>query len=519
MSVPARSPSSCWDRLSGVPEPLGVAEALHRVNAALAGLGPLSVRGIVRDVRPARSGHLYLTLVDDTATDAALGAVIFLSARARVDALLARAGARLVDGALVVVRGRFNVWRARGSLSLVVEDVDVEAMLDARAAARVRALRVLEAEGLLALQRSLPLAAVPQRIALIASVTGVVREDVARALHRSGYRFHVELVHADVSHQRAAASLRDALRRAERLAPDVILIARGGGSGEDLAAFDDPELARAIAVCSIPVWCAIGHAVDRPLVTYVAQASYDVPQSAARALVERTEAFLAEVAGAAERCRQAGASRAATEARSSEALRTALRTAAQGLLHHARASLVAPTELGARLTARLRAVRGSLPDRRGLRRARARRPLAAIAEVEASRHHLVRAAQRALARHTTASHLLSSRLAQHAHTRLVPARTSVAQARGRLVLGGVRSIGRLRGALAGVRERVGGLSAPLAAGYAALATPEGSWLRRAFAVQERPLVIAHFLDGSVPLAPRPRAAPPPPKRQGDADAR
>ena len=205
------------------------------------------VEGEVSNFRPASSGHLYFTLKDETAQ---LRCVCF------------RQFARYLkfrpeDGLLVTARGRISVYEARGEYQLAVEFLEPRG-LGALQLAFDQLKRKLAAEGLFDASRKKPLPRLPRRIGIITSPSGAAIQDVIRILHRRHENLHLLIYPVRVQGDGAAEEMIEALsffnRRPPQGAPvDVILLGRGGGSMEDLWAFNEERLARAIAASSIPV--------------------------------------------------------------------------------------------------------------------------------------------------------------------------------------------------------------------------------------------------------------------------
>lgn len=191
----------------------------------------------------------------------------------------------VVEGALVVVHGRPQVYPARGSLQLALDDirpVGVGALL----AAVERRRQALAAEGLFAAARKRPLPFLPGVVGLVCGRASAAERDVLdnAALRWPAVRFAVRNV--PVQGPSAAVEVADAVRSlAADPAVEVIVVARGGGSVEDLLPFSDEQLLRAVAACRVPVVSAIGHEEDSPLLDLVADARASTPTDAARRVV------------------------------------------------------------------------------------------------------------------------------------------------------------------------------------------------------------------------------------------
>jgi exodeoxyribonuclease VII large subunit len=191
----------------------------------------------------------------------------------------------LADGARVVVLGKPTFWMTRGTLSLAVEDirpVGVGELL-----ARLERLKsVLAAEGLFAAARKRPVPFLPRAVGLVCGRGSAAEHDVLENARRRwpGVRFRVDNV--AVQGPLAIAQVTDAVRALDRNAEiEVIVVARGGGSVEDLLPFSDESLVRAVAACRTPVVSAIGHEQDTPLLDLVADVRASTPTDAARKIV------------------------------------------------------------------------------------------------------------------------------------------------------------------------------------------------------------------------------------------
>lgn len=275
------------------PEPpreevLSVADLAGRLRQRMQSLGQLVVEGEVSGFKgPAPTGHLYFTLKDER-EDACIACAMF-----RREAQAA-GGARIVNGARVRVRGAPDLFAPRGALQLIV----TKAMStgDGDVAARREALkRKLAAEGLFEVSRKRALPPEPRVIGVVTSATGAAFQDIVKVARRRG-NVRILLAPAQVQGEGAAYQLRRALERLQRVPEvDVIILGRGGGSAEDLAAFDDEPLARAIAACPKPVVAAVGHEVDWSIACLVADVRAATPSQAAELVVPDAVALRARL--------------------------------------------------------------------------------------------------------------------------------------------------------------------------------------------------------------------------------
>lgn len=259
-------------------EVVSVADLVGRMRQRVQSLGQVVVEGEVTGFRgPAPTGHLYFTLKDEQA-DACIACAMF-----RREAQIA-GGDRIVNGARVRVRATPELFAPRGSLQLVVQRAMAAGEGDL--AARREALkRKLEAEGLFEPSRKRTLPSDPRIVGVVTSASGAAFHDIVKVARRRA-RVPILLSPAQVQGEGAAARLCRALERLARVAEvDVIIIGRGGGSAEDLAAFDDEGLARAIAACPKPVIAAVGHEVDWSIACLVADVRAATPSQAAELAV------------------------------------------------------------------------------------------------------------------------------------------------------------------------------------------------------------------------------------------
>ncbi|MGB3393348.1 MAG: exodeoxyribonuclease VII large subunit [Stenotrophomonas sp.] len=221
------------------------------------------------------SGHLYFTLKD---------------ARAQIRAAMFRPKSQWLkfvprEGLRVLARGRLTLYDARGEYQLVLDHME-EAGEGALRRAFEELKARLQAEGLFDAERKKPLPAHVQRLALITSPSGAAVRDVLSVLARRFPLLEVELLPSLVQGETAAAQITTLLRRADASGRyDAILLTRGGGSLEDLWAFNDEQLARSIAACTTPVVSAIGHETDFSLSDFAADLRAPTPSVAAELLV------------------------------------------------------------------------------------------------------------------------------------------------------------------------------------------------------------------------------------------
>jgi exodeoxyribonuclease VII large subunit len=294
-----------------IPEPtFSVTELSDRIGNAVraAFRDELWVRGEIRDLSRARSGHVYFTLADPDG-GACLPVMLSAARKGSVNTTLTRAGGgvRMTDGTDVRIRGRLDWYGRGGQLQLRMTAIDPAYTLGQLELARVELLARLRDEGLLERNGLLPMPLAPLRVGLVTSEGSAAEADFVDELRRSGFAFRVLLVDSRVQGFDAARSISSAVRVLATHRPDVIAVVRGGGARTDLAAFDDEAVARAIAACPVPVLTGIGHEVDTSVADEVAHTSAKTPTACAQLLVGR----VAALAGSLERTWAAIATRGA----------------------------------------------------------------------------------------------------------------------------------------------------------------------------------------------------------------
>jgi exodeoxyribonuclease VII large subunit len=259
------------------------------VRAVLEGSFPLIwVEGEISNLSVPRSGHLYFSLKD---------------AQAQVRCALFRGQRNLLrqqpaNGDQVVVRARVGFYEPRGDFQLIVEHLEPAGAGSAQRAFEALKRR-LQAEGLFDPARKRALPAFPRCIGVITSPSGAAIRDVLKVLRRRAPHIRVILYPALVQGREAPADLLAALQLAQARAEcDVLLLTRGGGSAEDLAAFNDEALARAVAACNIPLVSAVGHEIDFSITDFVADRRAPTPSAAAELLSPDAAALAQQVSRA-----------------------------------------------------------------------------------------------------------------------------------------------------------------------------------------------------------------------------
>jgi exodeoxyribonuclease VII large subunit len=251
---------------------LTVSELNKRVRALLErDMGRLWVQGEISNLARPASGHLYFSLKDESAQIRCA----WFRQRQRIPLH------RVKDGDQVLVLGRVSLYEARGDYQLIVEQVEPAGEGELRR--RFEALKEkLAVEGLFDEERKRPLPILPRRIGVITSPTGAAIRDILTVLRRRFPAIPVIIYPSPVQGDTAAPALLAALELATRRNEcDVLILARGGGSLEDLWAFNDESLARAICECPIPTVCGVGHEVDVTMADFAADVRAPTPSGAA----------------------------------------------------------------------------------------------------------------------------------------------------------------------------------------------------------------------------------------------
>jgi exodeoxyribonuclease VII large subunit len=251
------------------------------------------LEGEISDLKRPSSGHLYFSLKD---------------AQAQVRCALFRGSQRGLgvaprDGMQVLVRARVSLYEGRGEYQLIVETLE-----DAGEGALRRAFELLKnrlaEEGLFDPRHKKPLPALPRRIGVITSPSGAVLHDILTTLRRRFPAIPVLLHPVPVQGEGAAEKIAAMIRLAgQRRDCDVLILARGGGSLEDLRAFNEESVARAIHACPLPLVCAVGHETDFSIADFVADARAPTPTAAAEMLSPNRADWLETLADRARRLR------------------------------------------------------------------------------------------------------------------------------------------------------------------------------------------------------------------------
>jgi exodeoxyribonuclease VII large subunit len=243
------------------------------------------LEGEISNCKVWNTGHMYFTLKDGGA---------------QIKAVMFRTAVRYLrfkpeDGLHVVARGRVGVYEPKGEYQIVCEHMEPQG-LGALQLAFEQLKKRLQAEGLFEAARKRPLPALPRRIGIVTSLDGAALGDILKVLRRRAPNASVLIRPARVQGEDAAADVATAIRMLGRVPEvDVIIVGRGGGSIEDLRAFNEERVARAIVACPVPVVSAVGHEVDFTIADFVADLRAPTPSAAAEMVVAATEDFRSRI--------------------------------------------------------------------------------------------------------------------------------------------------------------------------------------------------------------------------------
>jgi exodeoxyribonuclease VII large subunit len=398
---------------------ISVSELTADIRNVLEGqLGEMWVEGEISNCRVWNTGHMYFTLKDDAA---------------QIRAVMFRGTLRYLrfkpeDGLHVVARGRLSVYEPKGEYQLVCEHMEPHG-LGALQLAFEQLKKKLQAEGLFDPSRKRPLPSLPRKIGIVTSLDGAALRDIIKVLRRRHPNAHLVISPARVQGEDAAAEITRALRRIARIpGVDVVIAGRGGGSAEDLWAFNEEVVARAIAACPVPVISAVGHEVDVTIADFFADLRAPTPSAAAEMVVSAKDEFCSRI----------------------------------DRLHH-RLNVAARNQVQGR-----RNVLHSLTARRGLAGWQARVAMHGRRAADLT-HELRRAALARLARQGREYRILRQQLESHdLRRRMAAIRGRLEKADGRLRAVAVRSRERIEGRFHILAGRLDNLSplAVLARGYA-----------------------------------------------------
>jgi exodeoxyribonuclease VII large subunit len=273
---------------------VSVSELTSTIRGLLeSGLGDVWVEGEISNCKIWNTGHMYFTLKD---RGAQIRAVMYRSA---VRYLKFKAD----DGLHVIARGRIAVYEPKGEYQLLCDHLQPHG-LGARQLAFEQLKKKLQAEGLFEAARKRPLPALPDKIGIVTSLDGAAIRDILKVIGRRHPNLHLVIRPTRVQGDGAGADVADALRSITRVpGVDVVILARGGGSAEDLIPFNQEPVARAIAASPVPVVTGVGHEIDFTIADFVADLRAPTPSAAAEIVVAAKDEISARIDRQARRLR------------------------------------------------------------------------------------------------------------------------------------------------------------------------------------------------------------------------
>lgn len=481
------------DPLAG-PQILTVGELARKIRGKLEGdFGTVHVRGEISNLRTPSSGHHYFCLKEEGA---------------QIRAVLFRGQARLLrfrpeNGQEVVARGRVTFYEAGGDAQIVCDSLEpVGAGALALAFEQLKAK--LAKEGLFDRERKKPIPYLPLRIGVVTSPTGAAIRDFLKVLHRRFPGIWVSISPSRVQGEGAAEEIARGIRRLDGAGYDVIVVTRGGGSIEDLWAFNEEVVARAIAEAKTPVVSAVGHEVDFTIADFVADLRAPTPTAAAE-LLAPVESELRERIAIA-RARLQRAAHRVLEQRRATVRHLAIRLGdPKARLSGMRLELDGKRQRGVHaLTRHLEALRRALEVRKG--RLREQNPAARLQAKrrvwQRLRERLLHAGAKLARPKRSALGVLESRL------RAQDPRPRLHEERAKLAALGERLARAMEGKLAGLRRDFGTRNARLetlsplgvlARGYAIAFTAEGKAVRSSAEVRPGERLILELGEGALKI--------------------
>ncbi|MGN0170539.1 MAG: exodeoxyribonuclease VII large subunit [Lachnospiraceae bacterium] len=247
-------------------------------------LQKIYVKGEISNCKYHGSGHIYFTLKDE---GGCINAVMFASSAKTLKF-------RLMEGQNVIVLGTVDVYEKTGVYQMYAREIllDGEGVLYQRFS---QLKKELEEMGMFSEEYKKPIPKYIKTLGIVTASTGAAIQDIINISHRRNPYVQLILYPAQVQGEEAVSSIVNGLRRMEMVRPDVIIVGRGGGSMEDLWAFNEEEVARAIFECTIPVISAVGHETDTTIADYVADLRAPTPSAAAELAVYDVTAFMEQL--------------------------------------------------------------------------------------------------------------------------------------------------------------------------------------------------------------------------------
>lgn len=234
------------------------------------------IRGELSNCRTAHSGHIYFTLKDENSV---IKAVFFRKFHNELKF-------ELEDGMKVIVHGGLDVYEKRGEYQIIIDYIEPEG-IGALQIAFQQLKEKLQKEGLFAVEHKMPIPPFPERIGVVTSPSGAAIRDILNVINRRYRGLHIIIYPTLVQGEGAVDDIVSAIKRAnERKEVDVLILARGGGSIEDLWAFNEEKVARAIYQSEIPIISAVGHEIDTTISDLVADLRAPTPSAAAELVVK-----------------------------------------------------------------------------------------------------------------------------------------------------------------------------------------------------------------------------------------
>ena len=457
--------------------------------------GRVRVRGELTEVKRYPSGHSYLSLKDENSK---ISGIVWKGS-------VSRLGMVPENGTEVIATGRITSYAERSSYQLIIERMEyagVGALL-----ARIEMIRQrLAAEGLFDVARKQPLPVLPRVIGVVTSERGAVIQDIKITISR---RFPTTIlvwpvpVQGEGAAERIAAAIAgfDAIADGGPIPrPDVLIVARGGGSLEDLMAFNEEIVLRAAAACRIPLISAVGHETDTTLIDFVSDRRAPTPTAAAEMAILARSDLIADLAqkgsrliGALNRFAQESRLKLSRAERGIPDLPALLGSARQRLDDRAERALLALPSLVARRRVVLTSIERRLPDPRGL--------TASVREMIRDRALRLRLATPGmLASRRSGLEVMSQRLGGAVHRAMTALRGRADRVTGRMSEAPLRSsLREARAHLAGIAPRLEAASpmALLQRGYVLVTNPAGAPVTSAASVKPGGRLRLHFGDGEV----------------------
>lgn len=256
--------------------------------------GTIWIAGEISNLTRSNAGHIYLTLKD---AGGQIAGVIWRSTLERIDVDLS-------EGMAVIVQGRLDVYSPRGNYQIVISRVEEQGLGALQAAFR-KLYKKLDSEGLFAQERKKPLPQFPFRIGFVTSPSGAAIQDFIQVLKRRWPVASVLIIPSKVQGDGAAEEIARGIKAAARIRPelDVLVVGRGGGSIEDLWAFNEEIVIRAVADCPLPTISAVGHEIDVTLCDLAADVRALTPTEAGEIIAPNRDELLIQLEGVQNRLR------------------------------------------------------------------------------------------------------------------------------------------------------------------------------------------------------------------------